>query len=303
MAGTSYFGNRSTSSGESPFHKLKNIPLTNKTLVESSGTNSAVYIKGIPVYRSAAANYRFIISSSSIVLRLDQVSGSPSTITTVDPTTYLATSVVVAVHLNSTDQCLYVLVKSGTSFRALKIADTSGTVTTLGSSFIPATGVNWPSNLSDSASVEIDGSGHLRISINGSYHQLNKTTGAIVSQDNSYTIGSYSLLDTDYISVDGTIAASKFSGQGIETGSSALWFPRLVSSTAGIIAGKAIPISYVFSGFSDTIDNNSFVNRILVDSDKVFIGDIGGATDAFGYFNRADYDQFLLSVSDWYVGS
>jgi len=300
---TSYFNTRGgLSTGESPFYKLKSIPLINKTFVEVSGTNASVYIKGLPVYRSAAANYRFIISGTSIVLRLDQASGTPSTITTVDPTTHLAASSVVAVHLNSTDQCLYVLIKAGTSFRALKIGDMSGTVTTLGSSFTPATTANWPTSLSDSASMQIDSDGHLRISINGKYHQLNKTTGAIIVQDSSYTIGSYSLLDTDYISVDGTIAASKFSGQGVDTGSSALWFPRVVSANTGIIAGKTLPISYVFSGFSDVIDNNSYVNRVLVDDDKVFLGEVGGQADAAGYFNRSDYDQFLSSLVDWYSG-
>lgn len=302
---TSYFGNRSAAMGDGPFYKLKKIPLLNKTNVERSSTigNPSDTDAGIPVWRAAVANNVFtVLTTSTLKLSSINSAGTETVIANIDTTTYLASSVIVGLHLNTIDQCLYVLIgASGTTFRLIKVSDSGGAVTTIGSSFTPATTVNWPSTTQSFGTCYVDSGGDFRIIYRGFYHRLNKTTGAIVSQDTAITIGSFSLVGTNYLSIDGTTAATQLVGSGV-SGTSDTNVPMIVNSASGIINHLTLPTEYIFDSWRQ-YDNNSSSGIIMVDDDKLYLGDYDSGAPKFGYVYRADFDQFLQSVVDWYTGA
>lgn len=298
-----YFGNRSSSNSDSPFYKLKNILLPNRTNIAIGST----YL-GIPVYRSAVANNTFKFpTASTVTLNSITSAGGETVVATVDVTSVLASGVVACVHLNSTDQCLYLLVAaSGTTFQLMKVSDSTGVLTGLGSSFTPANPTRWVNNrLGTSArgTMFIDGSSHIRVYMNGYYHQINKTTGAIVTQDTAVAIGSYNLKNTAYVNAAGTIA-TQFPQTGGVSGDQGLRFQAIHAVSSGIITDFNIEVSKVFEQRQSYVGSD-FVEMIIVDSDKIYFGDLGtgGNSKNFGYYNISDFDQCLQSIVDWYSGA
>lgn len=302
---TSYFGNRSGSSGISPFYQLRNFPLVNKTNYEQISFTASEN-NGIPVLRAAAANNRFLfVDTTNLRLVTDNASGTSSTVSTVTVTTLFASSTIVTMHLNTTDQCMYVLLRNGANqLQLIKVTDAGGTSSALGSPFTPATPARWPSNYAtDTATMYVDGAGHVRVYYRGYYHQINKTTGAIVSQDNAVTIGSYSLINTNYVSNDGTVACSRFEGANV-AGQPDIILTNLISATSGVAKDLVLPQEYFFAA-RHTKSNSGAANILMVDSDKIFLGSIAITAQytPMGYYYRSDFDQALRSVADWYAGS
>lgn len=303
---TTYF-NRGTSnnSGSSPFHQLKPIPLLNKTNTEYFSTNNQVQKQGIDVWRVGAANNNFILNTSAQVrLRSINSNGTTTTISDTNATSYLASGEYSALHLNTADQCLYCLIENAPNYAVVKINDSSGVATAIGSSFTPATSSNWPDRYADdSPSMFINSSGNLEIIFKGVRHQLNKTTGAIISQDVPIVIGSYSTVGCDYVTADGSAASSHFV---IPTTTQPLvvTIQRIVSSSSGVIESTQLDVRDLLK--SSTYFNGNRVQKvIMVDLDKLYLGSISVASSGnpFGYIYRSDYDQMLQSIISWYTGS
>jgi len=259
----------------------------------------------MPVWRTAVANNYFVFNSTYSEVGLYSVSSSgvSSLLTTVLFTTYLTSSNAVSAYLSTADQCLYLLLFESPQYRLIKVNDASGAVTTIGAAFTPATANNWPSEFT---SIVDNGAGGLKIYYRGFEHTLNKTTGAIVSQDVAVTLGSYSLINTYYVTSDGTIAIAPFNSMGAAVGTSSTHFFEVISQSTGIVRGLRL----ADVSFTDKVDVSSFnaVRGLVVcDNDKLFLGLVDGGTSAsqscFGYVYRADFDQFLQSVVDWYVGT
>jgi len=302
---TSYFNtNNGGGNGISPFHTLKKIPLTNKTYVERSSTigNPTDTDGGIPVWRAAVANNVFVILTAS-TLKLSSINsaGTETIIASIDTATYLASSTIVGIHLNTADQCLYLLINASANYRLIKISDSGGAVTTIGASFAPATAVNWPTSTGSPATCYVDSGANFRIIYRGVYHTINKSTGAIVTQDTAITVGSFSLVNTNYLSSDGATASTALIGSGV-SGVSDTNVPVIVNTTSGIISHLTLPTEYIFDSWRQ-YDNNSTAGIIMIDDDKLFLGDYDSTTPKFGYVYRADFDQFLQSVVDWYTGA
>ncbi len=303
---TTYFNRGSATSSDSPFYKLKNIPLLNKTNVEKiSSFNTTNGITNLPVWRSAVANNYFSFDTGGVNVSLYSVNsaGTSSLITTVLFTTYLTNSNVASAYLSSADQCLYLLLYESPQYRLIKVNDASGAVTTIGAAFTPATANNWPIDTTFTSIVDT-GSG-LKIYYRGFEHTLNKTTGAIVSQDVAVTLGSYSLVNTNYVTVDGTIAIAPFISAGAAIGTSSTLFFEIISQTSGVIRSLTLEDT----SFTDSVVFNNFssvMGFLLVDNDKLFLGradgSAGSSQDCFGYVYRSDFDQFLSSVVSWYIG-
>lgn len=309
MAGTSYFnaGGRATSTS-SPFYQIKPIPLLTKTNSEYFSTDSTIQKRGLDVWRSGAANKNFLLtSSSSLVLRTINSDGNVSTVTTTNSGSYTGGSGEYSIfHLNTADQCLYCLIKQSSVYALIKIGDSSGIATAIGSSFTPATPANWPNIYSsDRPTMYVNGSGHLEITFRGFRHQINKTTGAIVSQDVPVSVGGgYSCIGCDYITSNGQIAASSFQFQNFGVNSQGISIPKITSTASGIIEMVSLSANDIFNTrhYSNV---NSIRDSIRVDSDKIYLGTIGLTSDQnpFGYIYTSDYDQFLQSVVDWYTGA
>lgn len=290
----------SSSSGGGILYRPKPLTLPWRIYGDGSPTTSPV-----PVYRSGASDKSFeSANNTSITLYTTSAAGVRSTTASISYTTYLGTSLAVAFHLNSADTCLYVLISSGGSFRIIKINDTTGIVTAIGSSFIPTTLANWGFGESNVGTLSVDsGSGHLKFVCNGFYHLINKTTGAIVSQDTAISIGSFLAKSVFYVTQDGAVGVTSEIGNLNET-IGFMSFPNIVHSSYGIISNYTLPAATVglMLNQNTTTPNllgNQFIT--LVDNDKVCIsfGLVGNAS-AIGakYYLLSDFDKFIKSVAD-----
>lgn len=294
--GYSTFGNASSTSGDSPFHKLKLIPLLNKT---NSGT-----VKKIPVWRSAAANnsFQLLAGGDSWTLSSTNSSGVDSTIATLTASTYLgSTPLVTLFHVNTAAQCMYVLLRNSANQMILvKTDDVTGTTTAIGSAFTPTTVARWPTSAIEGV-MSIDGSGHMRVSYRGFYHQINVTTGSIVTQDTALVIGSYNTSWVSYTTVDGTIGLQTFAPVSDTTGAESMGLGGLLSTTSGHTIYLKLPMRDVMLG--GNYQNTGNTPFCLADSDKIFLDAYSQDADQGlrGYIYRADFDAMLRSVVDWYA--
>lgn len=293
----------SGSSGNTVVYSPKITPVTNLLY---GGTT---ILSSLPVVRSGVNNKVFEATADTAISLLSYTSlGVQSTVATLTFTTYLASSNAVAYHLNSTDTCLYILLKAGSSFQLIKINDTTGSVTSIGSSFTPTTVANWPSSGNSRGSgFEIDTvSGHLKVVYNGFVHLINKSTGAMVSQDVAVTLGAYLASSVYYVTQDGTTGLSSV-GQGFGIDPAYRSTLTLVSSSYGVLPFKILPHSH--SGLTLPIQSLSSINSIfsLIDNDKVclsYVFSSGGSSSSPPIiYSRAEFDKFLKSCVAYSSGT
>lgn len=266
-------------------------------------------ISAIPVIRSGVNNKVFYSGADTDISLLTYSSaGAESTVASISFTTYLASSNVVAYHLNSADTCLYVLLYESPSYQIIKIDDTTGVVTSIGTPFTPTTAANWPlTGNARGAGFEVDTvSGHLKLMHNGFTHLIHKTTGAIVSQDVAVTLGAFLAKDVFYVTQDGSLGLTN-QGQGVGIDAAYRSTLTLVSSTYGILPYKIIPHSQ--SGAVLPLQSLSAINSAfsLVDNDKVclsYIFQSGGASSSSQIiYSRTEFDKYLKSCADFSSGT
>lgn len=250
-------------------------------------------------YRSAVKNNGLRVDSSSVVKLITVTStGTDTVVATIDPTTYLTNAKLLSpndICYSTVDQCWYVLLSyvNPTHCRFIKIDDATGSVTTIGAAFNPTSPtVSWPSatNASEVTSFYLDNvSGHLKVVCNGFYHLINKTTGAIVSQDTPLTLvsGSYNLLGCGYITQDATAAHG-----AISVTDESVSYQRLYG-VSGIRGKLHIPASQL-----------SFPTRNLrklnyIDHDKMYVGWIDNSSANTLVVTVAEYDKFIKAVYDY----
>lgn len=293
--GYSTFGNRGGGgSGDSPFYKIKTIPLLNKT--------NASTTKKIFVWRAAAANNSFQLGSSLTEWSLSSTnsSGVDSTIANLTASTYLGTSAVCLVHLNTIAQCMYFLLRSSNQLLLVKTDDTTGTTTAIGSAFTPTTPSRWPTSITEGVML-IDGSGHMLVSYRGYTHQINVTTGSIVTQDTPTVIGSYNTSWVSYTSSDGAVGIQSFAPSSEITGAESMSLGGIVSTTSGHINLLKLSMrDIMLEGNYTNAGNTPFC---LVDSDKIYLDAYSQSAHngLRGYIYRSDFDLMLQSVVDWYA--
>jgi hypothetical protein len=290
----------SGSSGNTLLYRPKISPVTN--LLYGGGDK----IRSIPVIRAGVNNKVFLANVSTVEIKLLSYTslGVESTVATITFTTYLAGSQAVATHLNSADTCLYILLLASSSYQLIKINDTSGAVTAIGSSFTPTTAANWPTGMSTGfAGMQVDVvSGHIQVRYNGYTHLINKTTGAIVSQDTAIILGSYLARGVFYVTQDGTIGLSNSQPQyGIGAESRAI--PCVISSSYGLSGIRGIPASQdgLILAASETQYPISQTLH-LVDSDKlchsILYTSTGTNTFTPTMYLRSEFDKYLKSCVD-----
>ena len=293
--GLIYFNSASNnnSNGGAILYRMKPLVLTSQ-LYGTGTTNTS----SIPVWRSGAGDKSFEASvSTGITLYTTASTGVRTTTAAITYTTYLTSSNGVAFHLNSTDTCLYVLLLAGSSLQLIKINDTTGVVTSIGSSFTPTTVANWAGG-----TLSVDsGSGHLKYVSNGFYHLINKTTGAIVSQNTALSIGSYLARNVFYLTQDNTTGISPDIGTNtLLTGS--YYFPNLVSSSYGHISSFALPLATagaLAASNGQTLLPQSVVH--MADTDKVCItNSFTNNVSSLGtkYYLLSEFDKYLKSIAD-----
>lgn len=305
----SYFNQRGSGTvGTSPFYQIKRLLNPSKTNIQTFASNTIIGNEGLDVWRSAVANNNFLLNTTSQVrLRTIDPNGNATTLSDTNATSYLASGEYAAFHLSTSDQCLYCLIENNpTGFALIKINDASGVASAIGSPFTPATPYNWPQQYSSNqCTMLVNGLGNIEITFRGHKHQLNKTTGAIISQDVPVVIGSYNATGAEYTTADGTIASKHLIGFQSAYSGGIVTLPFVVSSSSGFIPSTSIRTSDVFSG-REYDASSSIYNVVPVDSDKLFLGNLSTASGSnnppFGYVLRADYDQFLQSVVDWALG-
>ena len=133
------FGARISQQGV--FSRIKPYPTPNIQGLLPSGA--------VPVVRSGNKNYftpvAYSLSDPNMARYITLHSTNPvALITTVDLNTITAGGRFLAMALSSLDQCMYVVLQgTDTLIRLIKILDTTGAVTVIGSGFSPDTPSNW----------------------------------------------------------------------------------------------------------------------------------------------------------------
>jgi len=294
----------SSATGSSLLYRMKLLPVTTQ-LYGQGATNSS----SVPVWRSGAGQSSFDSSASSgITLYTTSSSGTRTTTATITYTTYLTSSAAMAYHLNSTDSCLYALLTTSTQLQLIKINDTTGAVTSIGSAITPTTMDNWNSGTGSGnlATMTTDiATGYLKVTYNGFYHMLNKTTGAVVSQNNVISLGSYLARDVFYVTQDGTTGVSvDFSTATFSDGRIA--FPNIVSSSYGHLSGYVLTGTLTgnvsWSTGTQCLNAGSF---FMVDTDKICVSRalINNAnTIGAKYYSITDFDKFVQSAANLSAG-
>lgn len=288
---------------------------------QSSGSNTlgAVYVPktitalnqlaplGWPVWRSGASDKYFRSTSTWVNdtgIELHSYTATTDTLIASigyqTATSSPSSTAGVAYHMNSTDQCLYVLVQynAGTShWRLIKISDTTGAVTTIGSDFTPTSPQNWPvfGSFQQGCMALDTASGHIKITYNGVYHLLNKSTGAIVTQDAPIpAIGAYYTSGVNYITADGSIGAKGgFVPDGTNT---TITTPSLISSSFGVLKPTVFThtlcrLPWTSSTFH-TIDSDKLVAYSTTD------GATGTGQKLATILYRSEWDKVLKSTHD-----
>ena len=295
--------NNSNSTGGILLYSPKITPVPN--LLYGGVSNAAA----VPVVRSGVNNKVFFSNAGTGVSLLTySVAGVASTVASITFTTYLTSSSVTAYHLNSADTCLYVLLYAAPSYRFIKIDDTTGVVTTIGSSFTPTTADNWPlTGNARGAGFEVDTvSGHLKVLHNGFTHLVNKTTGAIVSQDAAVTLGTFLAKDVFYVTQDGTVGLTN-QGQGVGVDTAYRTTYTLVSSTYGLLPYRIIP--HAQAGLVVPVQSLSALNSVfsLIDNDKVCLSYIfqsgGSSVSSQIIYLRTEFDKYLKSCEAFTSGT
>ena len=278
-------------------------PLTLTARLYGDGSNN---VSSFPVWRSGASDKSFEgTTSTSITLYTTSSTGVRSVVASLSYGTYLSSGVAVAFHLNSADTCLYVLIGYGGSYRFIKINDTTGVVTTIGTAFTPATVANWGFGAGSKGSLTIDSvSGHLKFVCNGFYHLINKTTGAIVSQDTAISIGSFLASSVFYVTQDGNIGVTDDLGNASGGAVGFSYFSKLVHSSYGQLGSMILPAATTgLLDYQATTIPLYFnpVYLILVDNDKVCLSyALTNANGAVGakYYLLSEFDKLVKSIAD-----
>jgi len=289
--------------GSSLLYRMKPLPVTTQ-LYGQGTTNTST----IPVWRSGASQSSFDATSfTGITLYNTSSTGSRTITATITYTTYLASSNAMAYHLNSTDSCLYVLLATSTQLQLVKINDTTGVVTSIGSAITPTTMANWNGGVSGNiATMTTDiATGYLKVTFNGFYHMLNKSTGAVVSQNNVISLGSYLARDVFYVTQDGTVGVSIDFGTIVFT-NDRVSFPNMVSSSYGHLSAIGLPGTLVggltLDYTSQALGGGSF---FTVDTDKICVSRaLINNANAIGakYYSITDFDKFVQSVANLSAG-
>lgn len=281
------------------FSRVKSLPTPN--MLRAMSNND------IPVVRSGVVTYFQITDNTTVLLKN---SSSGATIATVTAIASLASSTFKTYHLSSVDSCLYCLLYDGAgNARVIKINDTTGAVTPLGSAFAVATPANWVIT-PESSFIERVGD-NLKIIGNGVYHEVSTTTGVLLTQDNAISSGGYVITPT-YVSASSNIYAS---GVIRLMDKSSLIYqdghinaPILAQTGVGVVTGLNLPISAPFgTGTGIGIFSTSTVNVfpiISVDNDKVCFINYSGQQGSLPVkvALRSSYDSFLQSVINYAAG-
>jgi hypothetical protein len=283
-------------------HRMKPLPLTYQLYGQGSSGSSFK----MPVVRSGAGDKSFAnADATGIILYTTSSAGVATATATITYTTYLTSASAVANHMNSADQCLYVLIYASPSWRFVKVNDSTGVVTTIGSAFTPTTPTNWPNTgVGGGGTMEVDqSSGHLKVTFNGVYHLVNKSTGAIVSQDTALSSGSFLAHRVTYVTQDGLIGVSPDFNGSVSSAHTA--FPSMVHSTYGHIQAYEIPtasvgVSWGRGGGGGVVLVPS--TYILVDNDKVALGGLYALNKGVQLVSRTDYDKFIKSAAELGAG-
>ena len=272
-----------------------------------------VPVGGIPVVRAGNKNYYTLtltneISDAGWRTVVNLYTTNPTVlVTATDFTSIAAGAKVYAMWLSSTDQCLYVVYK-GTDglIRLSQINDSTGAVTHIGSGFTPAT----PSNWANSALMEEIG-GSLRVSYNGYFHTLNKTTGAVITQDSPFLLSGYASLGATYTSLDNATYATNtlyLMPLGAATSSDGVvWLPTVANASVGIVSNTYAREEDVFGTTVYGHGVSGGVLRLfqcaLVDSDKMCLyTDLNSVGCPLNIVLRSSYDSFLASIVNYRSG-
>lgn len=298
--GLNTFNNKGINVSNVPLYRL--LPLSTPNRIYGQGLATGDY-NSLPVVRSGAFDKSFRPAQNSLELLTTSSLGDSTQTALIIYSTYITTGSVGvgAAYLSTSDSCLYLLLVSSTpQWRVIKVADTTGVVTTIGATFTPTTISNWPSYASGTCTMEIDtSSGHLKVTCAGATHLINKTTGALVTQDTPVVLGAHNTKRVHYVTQDGVVGvgSSTFGGAA-----NSITLPNTVHTTYGNLPSYSLATGAYPSIFTEQPIISPLV-MVLIDTDKVGIIKFSAAPIGnFCMYTRQDIDKYFKSISEIRAG-
>lgn len=288
---TQYFGKPSGTSASDIFYRMKRVPLLN---LKRSGSGDGSL--DIPTMRSGISNFFRLVSPTSLTLRNSLTN---TIVATVASTSILASSQFCSYYLDSTDQCLYVLVEDNTQLKLAKISDTTGVVTDIGSAFTPANFANWPKSSSVMGFGFMDkvATNELRVIQNGFIHKVDKAVGGIITEDTPIVVGDYITAGANYInSTSDIVAASSF---GVPDSSSStlssITLPEVFTVKTGIRKSTVLISDFL------PVANSRTASCLAIDDKWLCYVDQDDPTP-LKVILRSDFERLLESVVNYEAG-
>lgn len=258
----------------------------------------------IPVVRSGNKNYFVVVTTGGSDPNMGRyvnlfTTNPTALVTNIDMDAVTAGGRFLSLCISSIDQCMYALLRgTDTLIRLVKISDTTGAVTQIGSGFTPTTPANWQminGTLEDVAGV-------IRYRCLGKYQDIDKTTGAAITEDTSFSLTNYLDVDTNYISLDGTIVSGLMFY--LSTASSYnLWTPVTSHASTGMIDRKHVSGEVVFGSHVVNTSTTWRYSAVMIDNDKMaFTYILSGGDAPVAVTTRTSYDAFLQSIVNYAAG-
>lgn len=204
-----------------------------------------------------------------------------------------------AIHYETAAQAFYVIAfNSANLFQLAKIDDTTGAVTLIGSGFTPATSTNWTQG--GAATFMWKSSGNIYINHVTKQHIVNGTTGALISQDVTRTIGGVSAAIGSqacgaYEATDNSFAMGIISTQA--SGGT--------SYTINNFKKGNLALDYLFVHFSDIFtapapDSDLVTVPVLYDTDTIVLANslTTNREVPWRVFTRSEWERVMKAIAN-----
>lgn len=206
-----------------------------------------------------------------------------------------------ALCISSTDMCMYAIaIGTDTLIRLIKISDTTGAVTEIGSGFAADVGSDW----SQYSTLEDLGTTLIFKAQSSTYNVIDKATGTSITQNTAFGITNAKFTGATYTSLDGTIVAGSLYHLSTVAYNYQMFTPIVAHAGVGVVRELGVSYETVFGTHQNGGGSTAYTyGLVMVDNDKLaIVGNIAGVNPPVHITTRQSYDAFLQSIVNYAAG-